>query len=277
MLRVSGIWYTVSIIQNDAPQGDHPDARTGTLTTTSGADGVGAQRVGNVMNRERFSVEPLEQGMSFKAKAYQSLRQAITQMNIYGQSNEIRLDERRLCEALGVSRTPVREAMALLEQEGFIRSQPRRGIFVVRKTKAELVEMITVCAALEGMAARLFVENATTEKLELLHAAFDKYTKAELAEHVAEYSDANIVFHQSIVQASGSTLISDLTDRFFIHMRAIRRATMGLGDRADQSVHEHREIIEALAARDADLAERRVREHTLGLAQYVERHCAFLD
>lgn len=63
--------------------------------------------------------------MSFKAKAYQSLRQAITQMNIYGQSNEIRLDERRLCEALGVSRTPVREAMALLEQEGS--SAPNHG------------------------------------------------------------------------------------------------------------------------------------------------------
>ncbi|WP_247876172.1 oxalyl-CoA decarboxylase [Azospirillum brasilense] len=121
------------------------------------------------MQTMSFSVAPLDQGMSFKAKAYQSLRQAITQMDIYGGPSEIRLDERQLCEALGVSRTPVREAMALLEQEGFIRSMPRRGIFVVRKTKAEIIEMITVCAALEGMAARLFVERADERGMADLH------------------------------------------------------------------------------------------------------------
>ncbi len=229
------------------------------------------------MNRMSFSVEPLDQGMSFKAKAYQALRHAITQMDIYGEANEIRLDERQLCEALGVSRTPVREAMALLEQEGFIRSMPRRGIFVVRKTKAEVIEMITVCAALEGMAARLFVERATERKMKELNATFDRFSEGELADHVLEYSDANILFHQSIIQASGCTLIGDLTDRFFIHMRAIRRVTMRRGRRAEKSIVEHREIIEALMNRDADLAERRVREHTLGLARYVEQHCDFLD
>ena len=229
------------------------------------------------MNRMSFSVEPLDQGMSFKAKAYQALRHAITQMDIYGEASEIRLDERQLCEALGVSRTPVREAMALLEQEGFIRSMPRRGIFVVRKTKAEIIEMITVCAALEGMAARLFVECATERKMKELNATFDRFSEGELADHVLEYSDANILFHQSIIQASGCTLIGDLTDRFFIHMRAIRRVTMRRGRRAEKSIVEHREIIEALMNRDADLAERRVREHTLGLARYVEQHCDFLD
>ncbi len=229
------------------------------------------------MNRMSFSVEPLDQGMSFKAKAYQALRHAITQMDIYGEASEIRLDERQLCEALGVSRTPVREAMALLEQEGFIRSMPRRGIFVVRKTKAEVIEMITVCAALEGMAARLFVERATDHKMKELNATFDRFSEGELADHVLEYSDANILFHQSIIQASGCTLIADLTDRFFIHMRAIRRVTMRRSGRAEKSIVEHREIIEALMNRNADLAEQRVREHTLGLARYVEQHCDFLD
>ena len=68
-------------------------------------------------------------------------------MDIYDHPQEIRLDERRLSEGLGVSRTPIREAMTLLEQEGFVRTRPRRGIFVVRKTKREIVEMITVMAA----------------------------------------------------------------------------------------------------------------------------------
>ncbi|HYG87466.1 MAG TPA: GntR family transcriptional regulator [Azospirillum sp.] len=215
--------------------------------------------------------------MSFKAKAYQALRHAITQMDIYGQANEIRLDERQLCEALGVSRTPVREAMALLEQEGFIRSQPRRGIFVVRKTRAEIVEMITVCAALEGMAARLFCQRATDDDIEDLRRTIDAFADLGLDDHLHEYSDANIAFHQKIVQTSGCLLISDLTERFFIHMRAIRRVTMRRGGRADKSIVEHREIIDALASRDADLAERLMREHSMGLARHVEQHGDFLD
>jgi DNA-binding GntR family transcriptional regulator len=229
------------------------------------------------MNRVSFSVEPLDPGLSFKAKAYQALRQAITQMDIYGQDSEIRLDERQLCEALGVSRTPVREAMALLEQEGFIRSQPRRGIFVVRKTKAEIIEMITVCAALEGMAARLFVERATDRCIEELKETFERFEQEGVDGHISEYSDANIAFHQSIVQASGCQLIADLIERFFVHMQALRRATIRSGRRADTSIHEHHEIIQALISRDADLAERLVREHTLGLARFVEDHCDFLD
>ena len=76
-------------------------------------------------------------------------------MDIYDHDREIRLDERQLSDKLGVSRTPIREALTLLEQEGFIRLQPRRGIFVVRKTKTEIVEMIQVWAALESMAARM--------------------------------------------------------------------------------------------------------------------------
>ncbi|WP_448191481.1 GntR family transcriptional regulator [Azospirillum sp. sgz301742] len=229
------------------------------------------------MDRTMFAVEPLEQGLSFKTKAYQALRSAITQMDIYGQASEIRLDERQLCEALGVSRTPVREAMALLEQEGFIRSQPRRGIFVVRKTRTEIVEMITVCAALEGMAARLFCQRASDADIEELRRIFDAFTDLGLDDHLLEYSDANLAFHQKIVQASGCELISDLTQRFFIHMRAIRRVTMRRGGRADKSIVEHREIIDALASRDADLAERRMRAHSMGLARHVEKNCDFLD
>ena len=76
-------------------------------------------------------------------------------MDVYRSRADIRLDERRLAQDFGISRTPVREAMAQLEREGFVRSVPRRGIYVVRKTKREVIEMITAWAALESMAARL--------------------------------------------------------------------------------------------------------------------------
>ena len=83
------------------------------------------------------------------------LKNVIVAMDVYRSRDDIRLDERQLAQDFGISRTPVREAMAQLEREGFVRSVPRRGIYVVRKTKREVIEMITAWAALESMAARL--------------------------------------------------------------------------------------------------------------------------
>ena len=98
--------------------------------------------------------------------------------DIYAQREEIRLDERQLSRALGVSRTPIREAMTLLEQEGFLRTVPRRGVFIVRKTKKEIIEIIEVCAALESMAARLATINASDESIRALRHMFDEFHTA---------------------------------------------------------------------------------------------------
>ena len=103
----------------------------------------------------RLQVEPLDANVGLRQRASDAIKRAITQMDIYGHAGEIRLDERQLSQELGVSRTPIREALSVLEQEGFVRSVPRRGIQVVRKSKSEVIEMITVWAAIESMAARL--------------------------------------------------------------------------------------------------------------------------
>ena len=79
---------------------------------------------------------------------------AIVEIDIYADRDEHRLDERQLADQLGVSRTPIREALVRLEHEGLVRILPRRGAYVARKTKREILEMITVWAALESMAAR---------------------------------------------------------------------------------------------------------------------------
>src|ERR1700720_174243 len=117
----------------------------------------------------------LDTSSSFAKEAYAALKRAICAMDIYDRPQEIRLDERRLSEGLGVSRTPIREAMTLLEQEGFVRTRPRRGIFVVRKTKREIVEMITVMAALESMAARLAAEDAGDAEVADLRRLMDAF------------------------------------------------------------------------------------------------------
>ncbi len=89
-------------------------------------------------------------------------------MDIYRSRSDVRLDERQLAQEFGISRTPVREAMAQLEREGFVRSVPRRGIYIVRKTKREVIEMITAWAALESMAARLITQSATDDEIATL-------------------------------------------------------------------------------------------------------------
>ncbi|MFV2035353.1 MAG: GntR family transcriptional regulator, partial [Halocynthiibacter sp.] len=114
-----------------------------------------------------------------------ALKEAITEMDIYSDLEPPRLDERSLGEKLGVSRTPVREALSRLEQEGLVQTIPRRGAFVVRKSKAEILEMIHVWAALESMAARLVTRNATDEELRELRAFLDTYSdSAEACGHI---------------------------------------------------------------------------------------------
>ena len=89
-----------------------------------------------------LNLQPINTSVSLRDQAYAALKQAIIDADIYTHDEELRLDERQLSQSLGVSRTPIREAMSLLEQEGFLRTVPRRGIFIVRKTKKQIIEMI---------------------------------------------------------------------------------------------------------------------------------------
>jgi DNA-binding GntR family transcriptional regulator len=224
-----------------------------------------------------LGLQPLNSNVSFRDQAYVALKQAIMDADIYAHREEIRLDERQLSQALGVSRTPIREAMTLLEQEGFLRTVPRRGVFIIRKTKKQIVEMIEMWAALESMAARLATVNASDGDILALRHMFDEFGNARPAEHIEEYSDANIAFHQAIIGLSGSHLMGKTIENLFIHVRAIRRMTISQSDRAARSIVDHMAIIEALEKRDTERAERLVRQHSLDLAAHVEKYCDFLD
>ncbi len=220
---------------------------------------------------------PISASVSLRDQAYAALKQMIMDADIYSHPEEIRLDERQLSQALGVSRTPIREAMTLLEQEGFLRTEPRRGIFIVRKTKKQIIEMIEMWAALESMAARLATNNASDADIAALRRMFDEFRTTTPADHIDEYSGANIAFHQAIIRLSGSNLMGKTIENLFIHVRAIRKMTISQSDRAARSIIDHMRIIEALEARDTERAERLVRQHSLDLAAHVEKHCDFLD
>jgi DNA-binding GntR family transcriptional regulator len=225
----------------------------------------------------RVALAPLDDTSTFKDRAYASLRDVIVSLNIYDQADEVRLDERRLAQDLGISRTPVREAMAQLEREGFVRSVPRRGIYVVRKSRAEVIEMITAWAALESMAARLITQTATDAEIGELRKMFAKFENGELHAKLDEYSEVNIEFHQTIIRMSRNGVLINLAENLFTHMRMIRRKTIGEQDRADRSIRDHMNIIRALEARETDRAADLVRDHALGLAEHVRRYADYLD
>ncbi|MGJ3258507.1 MAG: GntR family transcriptional regulator [Rhodospirillales bacterium] len=209
---------------------------------------------------------------SLKDHIYEVLKDAITGMNIYDADADLKLEERKMAEQLGISRTPIREALARLEQEGFVDIQPRKGIFIKRKSLEEVLEMITVWAALESMAARLTTEHASDDEISSLRRMVADYTKNEAREHMDEYSEANIRFHRRILELSKCSMLHSIADGLFLHMRAIRARAMAEADRVSLSVDDHMHIIDALEKRDGDLSSKLVREHTMRLHAHIRKN-----
>lgn len=216
-------------------------------------------------------LSPLVTQVSLRDNIVSTLLEAISEADVYRQNADLRLDERGLAEQLGISRTPLRDALARLEQRGLVRIEPRKGVYIVRKSLEEILHMIVAWAALESMAARLATEHATDGELASLHDIAAQYSSKGAGANIAEYSDVNIEFHQRILEISHVPLLRTMANELFQHMKSVRRRAMREGNRAERSVVDHMAIIEALEARDADGASRLVREHTMRLHDHVGR------
>ena len=216
-----------------------------------------------------MKLQPIKSTLTLKDHVYERLRSAIVEMNIYDDAADLRLDERSMAEQLQVSRTPLREALTRLENEGFVEIRPRKGVFVIRKTMSEILEMIVAWAALESMAAYLAVGRASDEEIKHLRKHALRHSESSAHADLSEYSEANIQFHQLILSMSGCEILSEMADGLFVHMHSIRRRAIEENNRAERSVVDHMGIIEAIEARDAELASRRVREHTMRLHDHV--------
>ena len=230
------------------------------------------------MNDTVVRLNPIPVNPVLKDAVYTSIKDAISKMDIYSGEEPPKLDERKLADELGVSRTPIREAITRLEQEGLVVTYPRRGAFVVRKTKKEVLEIICVWAGLEGMAARLATENATDEEIKSMREMFATFDDGEQARaHIDEYSETNIDFHQRLIRLSKCKLLEEIADGLFVHMRAIRRKTISERDRATESIIDHMRIIKSIEERDATMAEQLVREHAMYLADHIKQYVDYLD
>jgi DNA-binding GntR family transcriptional regulator len=223
-----------------------------------------------------LDLKPVDSSFSLKEHIYEVLKTSIMDLDIYDPDTNLRMDERTLADRLGISRTPIREAIMRLEQEGFLEIAPRRGVYIKRKSLNEILEMITVWAALESMAARLACERASDAEIAGLRKIAGAFNKDKAKAHISEYSEANIDFHLCVLGLSKCQMLQDIAKGLFTHLKAVRRKALRDTARADRSVVDHMNIIEAIEERNADLASDLVRDHTLRLHDYIRRSWKFI-
>ena len=219
-----------------------------------------------------LAVEKIKTPTSLAEMAYTAIKESILRTNVYEMPDDGRLDERRLATSLGISRTPLRDAINRLVAEGFLRSVPRKGVYVVRHSKAELIEVLWVRAALESMGARLAALRATEEEITRMRALFAPFDPEDLARHMREYSEANVRFHEMVLRASRCGKLIEMANNVFEHIQMIRLRTITFVGRPRKSYREHTALIDALERRDADGAERVMRQHIEDLVRHVEEN-----
>ena len=176
--------------------------------------------------------------------------------------------ELQLCAELGVSRTPVREALRRLSQEHLIEDSPR-GTVVLGVVRKDFEDMCAIRLRIEGLAVRGFIDNLSDDSLRQLREA------VEFQEFYLNKSDPDHIkamdsrFHELIYQNCGSAILCDTLSPLHKKVQKFRRLSIEQAGRAETSVREHRAIYEAIAAKDADLAERLMNEHVGNAMQTI--------
>lgn len=193
-----------------------------------------------------------------REQVYEVLREAILTGRL--KPGE-RLAEGKMCRVLGVSRSPLREALRRLQAEGLVNFLPRQGTVVSEISQRDVLDLFTVREVLEGLAAALAAEVITSEDLSTLEEICRSMEQPIQAHNSVAVDDLNAQFHGLIIGATGNNWLVSLTNLFRMHVRRIYCCSTKLPERAPQSLREHREILEALRNRDAEAAERLARHH----------------
>jgi DNA-binding GntR family transcriptional regulator len=192
------------------------------------------------------------------AKIRDSLEQRIVEGEL---GNGKRLDETKLSNFYGVSRTPVREALQRLAESGLAEHLPRRGTFVRSPSLSQLVEMFEVMAELECMAIRLATRRATSNDIDALEKDNETCRAAVAANDTKKYYEINARLHGRIYQMSGNSFLANEARRLHDRLRPFRRLQLRVRGRMEESMAEHDIILAALRDGDADRAMETMRKH----------------
>lgn len=171
------------------------------------------------------------------------------------------LTEQSLSKRLGVSRTPVRAALHTLAEEGLIDLVPNRGAVVVGVTREDLVDIYQIRMRLEGLASATAAVRISGEDLAALRESVELsefYIRKNDTEHLKELDTQ---FHAIIYRASGNRMLNKTLSELHRNITAYRKMSLSVPGRLERSVREHREILEAIEARDSERADRLTSRH----------------
>jgi DNA-binding GntR family transcriptional regulator len=176
-----------------------------------------------------------------------------------------RLTETRLADDFGVSRNPVREALRVVEAEGFVQILPRRGAVVVTLDETAVRDLFAVRAQLETLAGGLAAERATPEDVARLHRLLDEASAATDAEDFDQVAELNSRFHRAVIEVSGNRWLLSMSAAMYHHVHWVFR--VGAAQRAPHSWQEHIRLVDAIAAGDPAAATNAARDHVEAAAK----------
>lgn len=173
-----------------------------------------------------------------------------------------KINEERLAERLRVSRTPIRETLCRLENEGIVKVIPRRGAFVVKQCKERVLEILQVREVLEGLLAGLVAQYGDEKTLSKLRKCLERISSVpEEDGHLMKYTNADIEFHNILLEASNNEMLQNMMGIVNSHLQIIRLRTVVLPGRARKTVEEHYKVLEAIEKGNAGSAEKLMRKH----------------
>lgn len=184
-----------------------------------------------------------------------------------------RLREADLAEQIGLSRTPIREALGRLSAEGLVVNDPVRGVAVAELDYNMVTELYYMREVLEGTAARLAAQHASEVELAILDDLCEQYAAAVGNE--AALAASNRRFHETLYRCSHNRYLLNMVTVLHDALSLLgSSSTLGSPERGAETLREHREVVDAIRARDADAAERALRAH-IRHAQKVRMHKLF--
>ncbi len=208
--------------------------------------------------RKRLAPIELDNYRPLRDIVFETLREAI----IAGQLRPgERLMEVQIAEELGVSRTPVREAIRKLELEGFVIMVPRKGAYVSDMSIKDVTHVFEIRRALEGLAAELAAERMTEEELEELERILDRTAETTSRLDVTSTVDMDTGFHQILYEASRNERLSSMLYHLREQIQRFRTQSLSRPGRLKRALVEHQGIVDALRRRDGELARQLVEEH----------------
>ena len=171
------------------------------------------------------------------------------------------VDEQALAVDYGISRTPLREALKVLASEGLVTLKPRRGCYVTEISERDLDEVFKIMAMLEGECARISAARATSAELDTLTRIHADLEKAATSRNIDSFFEANQAFHHELQRIADNRWLLHVIEDLRKVIKLSRHHSLFSDGRLEQSLAEHRAILDALSARDADAAEQHMRDH----------------